>query len=156
MRQFAKLRVDDEAICKAEGWRWGNLYGRGLSSSGQSLHYSCVFLCFNGFGWWVSQYGLLNDIFCQALVRAGLPSSKEPVRLLRSHGKHPDGATFMGVTLVGTLLKAHLPYSTSTAGVETKLANQRNVSKYESMPNSYHFVPLALRNLVRSITKNRS
>src|SRR6218665_651445 len=37
----------------------------------------------------------INDIIWRALVKAGVPSTKEPLGLFRSDGKRPDGATLV-------------------------------------------------------------
>src|SRR6218665_3877639 len=36
-----------------------------------------------------------NDIIRRALVKAGVPNTKEPLGLFRSDGKRPDGATLV-------------------------------------------------------------
>ena len=66
----------------------------------------------------------INDIIWRSLIKAGVPTRKEPVGLSRSDGKLPDGLTLIpwcsgrcavwDVTVVDTLAKSyiHLPIST--------------------------------------------
>ena len=41
----------------------------------------------------MSRHQHLNDVIWRAVVRAGVPATKEPVGLLRTDGKRPDGLT---------------------------------------------------------------
>src|SRR5260221_5378960 len=43
-----------------------------------------------------SRHAKLNDAIDRALIRAGVPSMKEPAGLLRSGNKRPDGCTLVG------------------------------------------------------------
>src|SRR6218665_2353993 len=42
-----------------------------------------------------SRHFAMNDIIWRSLLRADIPSSKEPHGLLRTDGKRPDGATLV-------------------------------------------------------------
>ena len=43
----------------------------------------------------IARHQTPNDVVTRALVSAGIPATKEPVGLLRSDGKRPDGLTLV-------------------------------------------------------------
>ena len=122
------LRLSDEAIRVAVGLRlgakpclphqcpWGSsadCFGtRGLSCKKSGAR--------------IQRHNALNDVIYRALVRAGVPSTKEPSGLLRSDGKRPDGVTQIpwesgkclawDVTVVDTLAPPYAQLSSISAG----------------------------------------
>ena len=72
------------------------------------------------------RHGLLNDVVWRAMLRAQVPSCKEPARLSRSDRKRPDGVLLIpwsrgrcvtwDVTSPDTLAPSHLPSSATQAG----------------------------------------
>jgi len=89
------LRLDDEAVRVAVGLRLGSTLcephqcpcGSYVSSEGT-----------HGLAWRhcagrSSCHHAINDLIWRALIRADVPAVKEPVGLLRSDGKQPDGLT---------------------------------------------------------------
>src|SRR5215469_9554198 len=91
------------------------------------------------------------------LVRAGVPSIKEPPGLLRSDGKRPDGVTqipwmsgkclALDVTVVDTLAPSYAQLSSISAGKAAERAADNKVSKYSSIVQTHDFVPLAIETL---------
>ena len=71
---------------------------------------------------------MINDIVCRALTSADVPSSKEPMGLLRSDARRPDGLTLVpwsngkmltwDATVTDTLAPPNLPVSMYTTGTE--------------------------------------
>src|SRR5215469_15889772 len=91
------------------------------------------------------------------LVRAGVPSIKEPPGLLRSDGKRPDGVTqipwmsgkclALDVTVVDTLAPSYAQLSSISAGKAAERAADNKVSKYSAIVQTHDFVPLAIETL---------
>ena len=104
-----------------------------------------------------TRHHALNDLIWRALGRANVPAVKEPVGLLRSDGKRPDGLTqipwqsgkFMtwNVTVTDTLAESYLLATSSAAGAAAEGAAERKELKYQSLVQSHTFVPLAFETL---------
>ena len=87
------------------------------------------------------------------MVRAGYPSAKEPVGLLRTDGKRPDGLTLIpwragrslvwDVTVTDTLAASYLSNTSRTAGAVAEMAAAWKNTKYTQIAMVHHFVPLA-------------
>ena len=99
----------------------------------------------------------LNDLVCRALIRAGVPSIKEPDGLMRSDGKRPDGLTLIpwqggrcltwDVTVTDTLAQSYLATTPSFAGGAAEGAAHRKELKYQDLARTHCFVPLAIETL---------
>ena len=91
------LRLDDESVRVAVGLRLGvplcepHRCPCGAPVAADGLH---GLSCSLGPGR-NARHAALNDIIFRSLTRAGFPSSKEPVGLLRADGKRPDGLTLI-------------------------------------------------------------
>jgi len=89
----------------------------------------------------------LNDVVARAIHSAGIPITKEPVRLTRQDGNRPDGLTLIpwqggkpltwDVNVVNTLAASYLSSSARSAGAAADLAASRKEAKYTSLTNSY-------------------
>ena len=89
----------------------------------------------------------------RALGRANIPAVNEPVGLLRSDGKRPDGLTQIpwqagkcmtwDVTVTDTLAESYLLATSSTAGAAAEGAADRKELKYQSLALTHSFVPMA-------------
>jgi hypothetical protein len=100
-----------------------------------------------------TRHHALNDLVYRALGRANIPAVKEPVGLLRSDGKRPDGLTQIpwqagkcmtwDVTVTDTLAESYLPAISSTAGAAAEGAADRKEQKYQSIALTHTFIPLA-------------
>jgi hypothetical protein len=137
------LRLDDEAIRIAVGLRLGaNLCAAHDCICGSFV--DCLgshgLSCRRGVGR-LARHGYINDLVYHALVRAEIPSSKEPVGLSRSDGKRPDGITLVpwtagknaiwDVTVVNTLAASYV----RVGRVEWKC----NCERVYVLCNSLHF-----------------
>jgi hypothetical protein len=99
----------------------------------------------------------LNDIIHRSLIKAGVPSTKEPIGLLRSDGKRPDGATLIpwqsgkcltwDATSPDTLARSYLRDTSTTAGAAAESAASKKMSKYLEITISHIFVPVAVESL---------
>jgi len=68
--------------------------------------------------WQIQRHAQINDLIHRALIRAEIPSSKEPLGLSRDDGKRPDGLTLVpwhsghsatwDVTVVHTLAASYV------------------------------------------------
>jgi hypothetical protein len=104
-----------------------------------------------------SRHSLLNDTIHRALTRAGIPAVKEPVGLLRSDGKRPDGCTLIpwkngkcltwDVTAPDTLAQSHLPGTSLSAGSAAESASRLKQAKYADITRSHDFVAVAVETL---------
>ena len=104
-----------------------------------------------------SRHFAMNDTIWRALLRADIPSSKEPPGLLRSDGKRPDGATLVpwakgkyitwDVTSIHTCAASYLHMTSTTPGGAAELAASRKITKYADLPTTHDFVPIALESL---------
>ena len=90
-------------------------------------------------------------------MRAGVPATKEPVGLLRTDGKRPDGLTQISweegkcvtwdVTVTDTLAASNLNLSASSAGAAAENAASKKVAKYADLSFTYSFIPIAFETL---------
>ena len=105
----------------------------------------------------IARHNYLNDIIFHALVKAGVPSTKEPAGLSRTDGKRPDGLTLVpwlagknavwDVTVSDTLASSYLSATSVTAGSAAKLACTKKEHKYSELSTNYLFIPLAFESL---------
>jgi hypothetical protein len=103
------------------------------------------------------RHGLLNDVVWRAMLRAQVPSCKEPAGLSRSDGKRPDGVSLIpwsrgrcvtwDVTSPDTLAPSHLPSSATQAGSAAARAEAAKTLKYAALATTHVFVPLAFETL---------
>jgi hypothetical protein len=101
----------------------------------------------------VVRHHALNDIIARSFSAAGIPVTKEPLGLVRSDGKRPDGLTLIpwqggkpltwDVTVISTLADSYLQASARSAGGAAEIAASRKESKYASLPLEYTFQPVA-------------
>jgi len=163
------LRLSDEAIRIAVGLRLGTTlcsphqcpcgsqvdslgfrflrwtHSHGLSCKKSSAH--------------IQRHNAMNDIIHRALVRAGVPSTKEPPGLLRADGKRPDGATQIpwvsgkcmawDVAVADTLAPSYVQFSLIliSASKVAEKATEKKVTKYAAITQTHYFVPIAFETL---------
>jgi hypothetical protein len=82
----------------------------------------------------------INDLMYRALIRVGVPATKEPKGLLRADGKRPDGLTLVhwleghsitwDVTIADTVAESYLANTSVTAGAAAEAAAERKTAKY--------------------------
>jgi len=88
----------------------------------------------------------LNDLVWRALGRANVPAVMEPIGLLRSDGKRPDGLTQIlwqagkcmawDVTVTDTLVELYIQATSSTAGAAAEGSTDRKELKYHSLAHT--------------------
>jgi len=153
------LRLEDEAIRVAVGLRLGAplcephrcVCGQQVTALG---HHGLS--CGRGYGR-MARHGVLNDLVCRALTKAGYPAIKEPPGLIRTDGKKPDGLTLIpwragrclvwDATVVDTVAPSYLHATALESGAAAEIAASRKQTKYEVLNNSYEFVPLAIETM---------
>jgi len=101
-----------------------------------------------------SRHASINSIIALALKSANIPSELEPIGLLRSDGKRPDGATLVpwshgrcliwDFTCPDTLAPSHLSKSCIAAGLVASGAESHKVTKYAALSPANTFVPVAV------------
>jgi hypothetical protein len=149
------LRLDDEAVRIAVGLRLGAKLCEphqcpcGAEVGPEGTH---GLACKRSAGR-ITRHHALNDLVYRALGRANIPAVKEPVGLLRSDGKRPDGLTQIpwqtgkcltwDVTVTDTLAESYLPATSSTAGAAAEGAAERKELKYQSIGHTHTFIPMA-------------
>ena len=99
----------------------------------------------------------INDVIWRALLRADVPSVKEPAGLFRTDGKRPDGATLIpwaggrylawDATIVHTCAASYISPPASLTGSASVQAASRKTQKYGGLPASYVFQPVAIETL---------
>ena len=99
----------------------------------------------------------LNDCIWRALQRADIPSIKEPLGLIRTDGKHPDGLTLIpwkggksltwDATVTDTVAESYISTTAIEAGAAAEAAAVRKEVKYAEIINSHIFIPLAFETL---------
>ena len=152
------LRLDDEAVRVAVGFRLGvnlcvpHTCPCGSQVGSRGLHGLSCRLAHGR----QARHHALNDLLWRALSSAGVPSTKEPVGLLRSDGKRPDGLTLIpwsagkavtwDVTVIHCLADSYID-SYHSPGDAAELAAERNIEKYASMPAAYIFQPIAFETM---------
>jgi hypothetical protein len=148
------LRLDDDAVRVAVGLRLGAKLCEphqcpcGAKVGPEGTH---GLACKRSAGR-TTRHHALNDLVWRALGRANVPAVKEPVGLLRSDGKRPDGLTQIpwkagkcmtwDVTVTDTLAESYLLATSSTAGA-AEGASERKEVKYQSLAVTHTFIPLA-------------
>jgi len=153
------LRLSDEDVRVAVGLRLGTSIcqphqcpcGAAVNSSG-SHALSCKKSSSR-----IQRHNALNDLIFRALVKAGVPSVKEPSGLLRSDGKRPDGVTQIpwssgkclawDVTVADTLASSYGHLSSSSAGRVAERAAELKVAKYSDIAATHEFLPVAFETL---------
>ena len=105
------------------------------------------------------RHSLLNDVVWRAMLRAQVPSCKEPAGLSRSDGKRgPDGVSLIpwsrdrcvwpGTSRPPTPSPhPHLPSSATQAGSAAARAEAAKTLKYSALAITHVFVPLAFETL---------
>ena len=128
------LRLDNEAIRVGIGLRLGSkLCEPHTCPCGASVDASGThgLACKKGAGR-ITRHHHINDLVQRALVRASIPSVKEPVGLLRSNGKRPDDLALIpwqggksltwDVTVSDTLARSYIPTTSVTQGGSAEAA----------------------------------
>jgi len=105
----------------------------------------------------ILRHNALNDLIFRALVKAGVPSAKEPPGLLRSDGRRPDGVTQIpwasgkclawDVTVTSTLAPSYSHLSSISAGKAAERAAEMKVGKYSAITMTHDFLPIAFETL---------
>ena len=149
------LRLEDEAIRIAVGLRLGSNLCQphtcpcGAQVDSRGIH---GLSCRKSSGR-LARHHNINDLIYRALSKAGVPSTKEPVGLLRSDGKRPDGLTMIpwqcgksltwDVTVADTFAASHLPSTSLAAAGAAVSAASKKEAKYASLAQSHIFIPIA-------------
>ena len=153
------LRLDDNAIRIAVGIRLGiNLCTPHVCQCGQLVDARGThgLACRKNVAR-QTRHALLNDLVHRALIKAGIPSNKEPSGLLRDDGKRPDGCTLIpwrngkclawDVTAPDTLAASHLTSTSTMVGAAAESAARKKVAKYANLSRTHHFIPVAIESL---------
>ena len=153
------LRLDDNAIRVAVGIRLGvNLCSPHVCQCGHQIDARGThgLACRKNVAR-QTRHAHLNDLIHRALIKAGLPSCKEPSGLLRDDGKRPDGCTLIpwaggkclawDVTAPDTLADSHLANTSVQSGAAAESAARLKITKYAGLARTHHFVPIAVESL---------
>ena len=153
------LHLEDNAIRVAVGLRLGCaicethacLCGATVDSLGQH-----ALSCKKNAGR-VQRHAWINHLIHRALIRAEIPSVREPSGLSRDDGKRPDGLTLVpwqsgrsatwDVTVVHTGCVNYVSQSAVQAGSAATAASVRKSAKYSSLSSSHVFCPVAVEML---------
>ena len=106
----------------------------------------------------IPTHDAINDIVYCALLKAQIPSQKEPMGLTRDGSdKRVDGCTLIpwqcgrlvtwDVTIPDTLANSHLPRTSAVSGAAAEEASLRKISKYTGVRQRYDFVAIAVESL---------
>ena len=93
----------------------------------------------------------------RALIRANIPSIKEPKGLLRTDNKWPDGFTLIPwqagrnltwvVSIVNTVAASYIQTTSVIAGGAAEIASERKIVKYVELSNTSCFCPIIFETL---------
>lgn len=105
----------------------------------------------------IPRHASLNDLVRRALVSANVPAVLEPIGIVRSDGKRPDGLTLVpwghgkslvwDATCVDTLAPSHLQATSSCAGAAAATAERNKIIKYNDLTGCYSFTPLGFETM---------
>ena len=105
----------------------------------------------------MTRHYAVNHIIAQAFTSAGVPVTKEPLKLHRNDGKRPDGLTLVpwkggkaltwDETIVTTLAASYLNASSACAGSAAEALALKKLDKYADFPADLLFQPIALESL---------
>ena len=107
----------------------------------------------------IPRHDAINDIVYRALLKAQVPSQKEPRGLTRNGSdKRVDGCTLIpwhrgrsitwDVTIPETIVaNSHLPRTSAVSGAASEEASLRKISKYTGVRQRYDFVAIAVESL---------
>jgi len=105
----------------------------------------------------ILRHNLINDLIFRALVRAGIPSVREPTGLIVGSPLRPDGVTMIpwasgrrlawDATTPDTLASSHLATTSTQAGGAAASASRLKMIKYGDFARTYTFVPVAVETL---------
>ena len=104
-----------------------------------------------------ARHAQVNDTIHRALVRAGVPSTREPVGLMRSGDQRPDGCTLVSwergkclswdATIPDTLAQSHLSDTSIVTGAAVERAAKIKHDKYQELTRSFEFCAVAIETL---------
>ena len=153
------LRLDDEAIRVSVGIRLGaklcevHVCPCGTQVDVRGTH---GLSCKRSSGR-IGRHHSLNDILCRALARADFHPTKEPLGIVRSDGRRPDGVTQISwmhgksltwdVTVTDTLANSYIHLTSASAGAAAELAAEKKTEKYADLATNYLFTPVAFETL---------
>ena len=105
----------------------------------------------------------VNDTIHRALVRAGVPSTREPVGLMRSGDQRLDGCTLemwergkclsWDVTIPGTHAQSHLSDTSVVARAAAERATKMKHDKYQELTCSFEFCAVAIETYWAPLTR---
>ena len=155
----AGLRMDDETVRIATGLRLGTALCAphtchcGAVVDARGLH---GLSCQKSAGRFM-RHSQLNDIIHRALIRANVPSAKEPQGLIVGSGLRPDGVSLIpwshgkclawDATVPDTLAPSHVSATSTHTGSAAAHASSVKLQKYSSLQASHHVVPVAIETL---------
>ena len=158
---FSGLRLDDEAVRVAAGFRLGTnicdqqRYPCGTVVACRGTHkLSCKKSSAR-----ISKHSYINDSIYYALARAKIASVKEPGGLSRTDGKRPDSLTLIpwqvGKNLVWnvTVANSYLTSTSVTASSAAELATSRKEVNYVDMTTTHIFLHLAVESFCSLCSK---
>jgi len=139
------LRLDDEAVRVAVGLRLGSdlcvphqCHCRSQVDA-RGLHSFVCKRCKRAPGR-SARHHALNDLVARSFVSVVVPVTKEPVGLIRTDGKRPDGVTLVpwqsgkslcwDVTVTCPLADSYLSRAAQEAGAAAEMAASRREEKY--------------------------
>ncbi|XP_062530416.1 uncharacterized protein LOC134200792 [Bombyx mori] len=105
----------------------------------------------------IPRHASLNDMIRRALTTVNVPAVLEPIGILRSDGKRPDGVTLIpwsvgrclvwDATCVDTVAPCHLDGTSSRPGSAAASAEITKKRKYSGLGSSYSFLPFAVETM---------
>src|SRR6218665_969824 len=105
------------------------------------------------------RHHVINDIIWRALTRAEVPSKREPTGLFRDDDKRPGGATLIpwargkyltwDLTIIHTCVASYISNQSGLGRSAAEQAADRKIQKYEGLPESFVFQPIARETMGR-------
>jgi hypothetical protein len=102
----------------------------------------------------LARHSMCNEIIKESLRTANIPSTLEPIGLLRSDGRRPDGVTLIpfrngksvawDFTCVNRLATSHINCGVQPGTIVANNAEARKTAHYIDLPPNYVFHPIAI------------
>ena len=101
------------------------------------------------------QHSHINDLIYRSILRAKTPAAEEPVAMIRTDGKRPDGIKFIpwargkpfawDVIFIDTFAESHISNTSVLAGEGVNKGAANKIAKYLNLKQLILFIPISIK-----------